>query len=462
MYQEIVMEQYLINKLLYKNHYHVDEPQRSFNPQSLQLGEIKRCNASEQIVSPREFALPSFGSACRLKVTSYITPPDPIYSVQDILTGNNLSNTALPQQVTDNYSNFGTFSPTTVSSAYERSQEILDGSSSNVFSNNTTCAAPKSMYDCFDGAAMDYDMALKIQRISSSNSYQQVETEICDASKQIISPNQLRETHVSDPSLIDNYSRNSMWSSTTMSNILDRKQESLDRYSKNIFPNSTTGTADTSSDDFIDKKKMQSEVDPDIFLQKTKSLEEIVSHESDQTKSSKHSRKSIPKVLRSLNSILKLITNDKNYDEDFTKDCLEVKTNERLEQRKDEHEKREYELKKFELESKATLSDGNIPLTIPKLNLMKLMPRYNVESDISVYLSLFERQIIRIAIPQNDWCYKYEMLLPSNTDRMVAKRRSQEIWTPREKEGIRPPTLATKIGITNLQVKSSFVEKFPE
>ncbi|GFT23233.1 hypothetical protein NPIL_529881, partial [Nephila pilipes] len=156
------MEQHLIDKSLYKNYYHVDEPQRSFNPQSLQLGEIKRCNASEQIVSPREFALPSFGSACPLNVFSSNIAPDPIYSVHGILAGNNLSNTPLPQQVTDNYSNFGTFSPTTVSSAYERSQEILDGSSSNVFSNNTTCAAPKSMYDYFDGGAMDYDMALNI------------------------------------------------------------------------------------------------------------------------------------------------------------------------------------------------------------------------------------------------------------------------------------------------------------
>ncbi|GFT80022.1 hypothetical protein NPIL_540381 [Nephila pilipes] len=90
-----------------------------------------------------------------------------------------------------------------------------------------------------------------------------------------------------------------------------------------------------------------------------------------------------------VSDVLKLITNEKNYDEDFTKDCLEVITNERLDKRKDENEKREYELKK--LESKATLSDGNVPLTVPKLNLMKLMPRYDVESDISVYLSLYNK-----------------------------------------------------------------------
>ncbi|GFT87431.1 hypothetical protein NPIL_497851 [Nephila pilipes] len=57
-----------------------------------------------------------------------------------------------------------------------------------------------------------------------------------------------------------------------------------------------------------------------------------------------------------VSDLLKLITNDKNYDEDFTKDCLEVITIERLEKRKDELEKREYELKKLELESKATIS----------------------------------------------------------------------------------------------------------
>ncbi|GFT06634.1 uncharacterized protein NPIL_646891 [Nephila pilipes] len=53
------------------------------------------------------------------------------------------------------------------------------------------------------------------------------------------------------------------------------------------------------------------------------------------------------------------------------------------------------------------------------------------------------------------------MLFPSNTDRMVAKRRSQAIWTPRGKPGIRLPALVTKLGdkfgynncFTNLQMK---------
>ncbi|GFU08617.1 hypothetical protein NPIL_29891, partial [Nephila pilipes] len=156
------MEQDSINKSLYKNYNHVYENQPISNSYSYEQSKVKRCNASKQIVSCNEFILPPFGYASPLKVTSYNIPPDPIYSVQDILTGNNLSNTPLPQQVTDNCSNFSTFSPTTVSSAYERSQEILDGSSSNVFSNNTTCVPPKSMYDCFDGGAMDYGMALSI------------------------------------------------------------------------------------------------------------------------------------------------------------------------------------------------------------------------------------------------------------------------------------------------------------
>ncbi|GFS63119.1 hypothetical protein NPIL_452211, partial [Nephila pilipes] len=86
-----------------------------------------------------------------------------------------------------------------------------------------------------------------------------------------------------------------------------------------------------------------------------------------------------------ISDLLRLITNDKNYDDDFTKDCLEVISNERKEeeQRRDEHEKREweYELKKLELESKATLSDGNVPITVPKLNLMKLMPPKAINLD---------------------------------------------------------------------------------
>ncbi|GFT12268.1 hypothetical protein NPIL_424191 [Nephila pilipes] len=87
-----------------------------------------------------------------------------------------------------------------------------------------------------------------------------------------------------------------------------------------------------------------------------------------------------------VSDLIKLITNDKKFDEELTKTCLEVINNERLEKRKDELEKRDNELKKLELESKAIISDGNVPLTVPKLNLMKLMPRYDVGSDISVYL----------------------------------------------------------------------------
>ncbi|GFS66187.1 hypothetical protein NPIL_90851 [Nephila pilipes] len=41
------------------------------------------------------------------------------------------------------------------------------------------------------------------------------------------------------------------------------------------------------------------------------------------------------------------------------------------------------------------------------------------------------------------------MLLPSNTDRMVVKRRSQGIWMPRGKAGIETPALETNLA-TNL------------
>ncbi|GFU36987.1 hypothetical protein NPIL_591171 [Nephila pilipes] len=42
---------------------------------------------------------------------------------------------------------------------------------------------------------------------------------------------------------------------------------------------------------------------------------------------------------------------------------------------------------------------------------------------------------------KNKYCYKYQMLLPSNTDRMVAKRRSKAIWTPRGKSRNSTPGL---------------------
>ncbi|GFT79224.1 SCAN box domain-containing protein [Nephila pilipes] len=54
------------------------------------------------------------------------------------------------------------------------------------------------------------------------------------------------------------------------------------------------------------------------------------------------------------------------------------------------------------------------------------MTRYDVSSDISVFLSIFERQIIRIDIPQDDWVTQLLPLVPLNIVNIVAHEPDPE------------------------------------
>ncbi|GFU40258.1 hypothetical protein NPIL_438051 [Nephila pilipes] len=75
------------------------------------------------------------------------------------MISNYLIDSSLPQRVTHIYSIFVTFPKKTVSSTWERSQEDSIGSSLNRFPNNTACAAPTQMDDCFFGDVMQEGIA---------------------------------------------------------------------------------------------------------------------------------------------------------------------------------------------------------------------------------------------------------------------------------------------------------------
>ncbi|GFU40255.1 hypothetical protein NPIL_438041 [Nephila pilipes] len=193
------MEQESIPNTVYEIQYQNCEPQRSSN--SYQQVETEGYNAREQIISQSEVFLtsafpheltsynilreseiphqvvsynipqePTFphqvisynipqGSEIPLQVTTYNIPSNPIYSFQDRLIDNNLSDFPLPQVIPNNYSDFVTFPPTTVSNTWERSQEVSSGSSLTCFPNNTACAAPTQMDNCFFGDVMQEGIA---------------------------------------------------------------------------------------------------------------------------------------------------------------------------------------------------------------------------------------------------------------------------------------------------------------
>ncbi|GFS36740.1 hypothetical protein NPIL_282011 [Nephila pilipes] len=168
------MEQNLSNKSLYQNQTDASNFQRISKYHSYQQTESATCNGSEQIISPSQITLPSFGSAFPYKAT-YKNPLDPINLVQGRLRDNNQSDTALP----DNYSILDSCSSPTVSNISERSQEILEGCSLNVFLKNTTNADYTSMDDCIDGTATQNNVTPSIL-VPEIHSLEEIESHATD------------------------------------------------------------------------------------------------------------------------------------------------------------------------------------------------------------------------------------------------------------------------------------------
>lgn len=115
------------------------------------------------------------------------------------------------------------------------------------------------------------------------------------------------------------------------------------------------------------------------------------------------------KVLEIKDAIVK----GSNYDEEFTKECLNRIVNDRkeMEQQAQKEKEREnercFELEKLKLQSSFTPSrtepsavSSVVDADMPKLDLKQLVPNFDPKTtDMSLFLDLFEKQLTFLKVP---------------------------------------------------------------
>ncbi|GFX69851.1 retrovirus-related Pol polyprotein from transposon 297 [Trichonephila clavipes] len=136
-----------------------------------------------------------------------------------------------------------------------------------------------------------------------------------------------------------------------------------------------------------------------------------------------------------------LITNYNRYDEEFVKDVLSVIVEERtatekrkaaeLEEKQKamvlaQHREREFELEKMKIQLEMQkLSQAPITsqqLDNPKVELNRIIPRFNSKEDeMGLYLTIFERQVKFLNIPEKTWTAYLIGSLPPDIAQLIAR-----------------------------------------
>ncbi|GFT37897.1 retrovirus-related Pol polyprotein from transposon 297 [Trichonephila clavipes] len=136
-----------------------------------------------------------------------------------------------------------------------------------------------------------------------------------------------------------------------------------------------------------------------------------------------------------------LITNSDRYDEEFVKDMLSVIAEERtatekqkaaeLEEKQKamvlaQQREREFELEKMKIQPEMQkLSQAPVTsqqLENPKLELNRIIPRFNSKEDeMGLYLTIFERQVKFLNIPEKTWTAYLISSLPPDIAQLIAR-----------------------------------------
>ncbi|GFU41433.1 retrovirus-related Pol polyprotein from transposon 17.6 [Trichonephila clavipes] len=141
-----------------------------------------------------------------------------------------------------------------------------------------------------------------------------------------------------------------------------------------------------------------------------------------------------------------LITNSNRYDEEFVKDVLSVIVEERtatekqkaaeLEEKQKamvvaQQREREFELEKMKIQLEMQkLSQAPVTsqqLENPKLELNRIIPRFNSKEDeMGLYLTIFERQVKLLNIPENTWTAYLIGSLPPDIVQLIARENEED------------------------------------
>ncbi|GBN83336.1 hypothetical protein AVEN_23725-1 [Araneus ventricosus] len=183
-----------------------------------------------------------------------------------------------------------------------------------------------------------------------------------------------------------------------------------------------------------------------------------------------------PSLSMTIKKLKDLITNDSNYDEEFTKNIYAViveqrKAKEELEEkqrletlaeaqrkaeleekrrletlaetrRKEELEEKqrqealaelrrkdEVELERLKIEAQLKLGTTTTEADYSKLRskeVSKFLHRFEVKQDVSLYLILFERQVHRLSIPKEHWVSYLLGLLPPEISHIIAREPNEK------------------------------------
>ncbi|GBM25387.1 Pro-Pol polyprotein [Araneus ventricosus] len=119
-----------------------------------------------------------------------------------------------------------------------------------------------------------------------------------------------------------------------------------------------------------------------------------------------------------------LITGSQSYEEEFVKGMLDTI----ISSRKEEAEKeRKFQLEKMRIEAGMATPNGNLVDERQvhynlRIEMSKAMPKFDAkESDIVLYMSLFERQAKRLKIDPSDWVSCLIPLMPTEIVELVAR-----------------------------------------
>ncbi|GFW08598.1 uncharacterized protein TNCV_2776191 [Trichonephila clavipes] len=125
-----------------------------------------------------------------------------------------------------------------------------------------------------------------------------------------------------------------------------------------------------------------------------------------------------------------LITKSAGYDEEDTKLMYEGIFEERKERELLEERKRRdnLELEKLRIEAQIGLNQEILSRNnrTPSNELNKLLPKFDMKEDISLYLILFERQACMMNVPKEFWVSHLLDQLPQEITQLIAREPEQE------------------------------------
>lgn len=140
-------------------------------------------------------------------------------------------------------------------------------------------------------------------------------------------------------------------------------------------------------------------------------------------------------VTMTKSEIIQAITRIEGYDEEYTKAMLEAVQEEKGAEREAERAEREaertFELEKLRLTGPTSLRESTpepLENSLRKASpdLKKLMPRFNIEDDITAYLAMFELQAKNAQIGEAEWASQLLALLPLEVGQIVLRESEED------------------------------------